>query len=360
MTCGYYRTTMKKSQAKFGLRIAIVKHALKHGVSAAAREYNTTRKTVRKWRDRWLEKNSLAALEDRSRAPHHIPHKTPPATERRIVAIRKRFPRWGPERLKMHFDLTPSVSAVARIIRQHKLVRKRLKKWKRKRDLRQEKKRWKPLEKWQVDVKYLTDIPRYVRAMYTHKLPRYQYTARDVRTGAQFFAYGDACDSHTASLFANVVLSHLKKSGVKLKRLKVQTDNGSEFVGGMDGPSAFEDVLASFRVRRLRIPPGRSTWQSDVETVHRTIEDELYDAEDFNDESDFLGKTHTYQVYYNYCRPNRWRGRKSPKEILDELAPKRYTDDVLHLPPVRLESLTRQLPGGYHVPTSPSLFEFFT
>jgi transposase len=192
MTFAYYRMTMEKSQAKFGLRIAMVKHALKHGVSAAAREYNTTRKTARKWLNRWRETNSVAALEDRSRAPRRIPHKTPPATERRIVAIRRRFPRWGPERLKMHFDLKPSVSAIARVIRQHKLVRKRQKKWKRKRDLRQAKKRWKPLEKWQFDVKYLTDIPRYVKHMYRHRLPRYQYTARDVRTGAHFFAYGDA------------------------------------------------------------------------------------------------------------------------------------------------------------------------
>jgi len=38
----------------YNTRYKIVRYALEHNVSAAAREYSTTRKTVRKWRDRYL------------------------------------------------------------------------------------------------------------------------------------------------------------------------------------------------------------------------------------------------------------------------------------------------------------------
>lgn len=50
---------------------------------------------------------------------------------------------------------------------------------------------WGALERIQVDTKDLDDIPEYWPQMRRLGLPGYQFTARDVRTGAQFlgFAY---------------------------------------------------------------------------------------------------------------------------------------------------------------------------
>jgi len=36
-----------------------------------------------------------------------------------------------------------------------------------------------------------------------------------------------------------------------------------------------------------------------VETVHRLVEDEFFDLEDFTSRGDFLAKVHTYQLYFN-------------------------------------------------------------
>ncbi|MBU1006693.1 MAG: helix-turn-helix domain-containing protein [Candidatus Omnitrophica bacterium] len=44
-----------------------------HNVSKAAREFKTTRKTVRKWLYRYVE-HGLVGLKDRPRSPKHIPH----------------------------------------------------------------------------------------------------------------------------------------------------------------------------------------------------------------------------------------------------------------------------------------------
>ncbi|MGQ9853525.1 MAG: hypothetical protein ACUVTG_09010 [Candidatus Oleimicrobiaceae bacterium] len=57
------------------------------------------------------------------RAPTHIPHKTPKEIENRVIELRKTHPAWGPERLKMHYQLPISTKAIARIIRQAGLVR---------------------------------------------------------------------------------------------------------------------------------------------------------------------------------------------------------------------------------------------
>ena len=44
----------RKSTVELELRKRMVRYALRYGVSAAAAKFETTRKTVRKWRDRYL------------------------------------------------------------------------------------------------------------------------------------------------------------------------------------------------------------------------------------------------------------------------------------------------------------------
>jgi len=53
-----------------------------------------------------------------------------------------------------------------------------------------------------------------------------------------------------------------------------------------------------------RTSASRHTLQSDVETVHRLVEDEFFDLESFASRGDFLAKAFTYQLYFNLVRPN--------------------------------------------------------
>ena len=348
-----YYHVMKKMSNRFDLRLRMVQMVEEKGISATARYYRTTRKTVCKWVRRY-EQGGLRALKDRSRAPKQIPHKIPQELERKIVRLRRRYPGWGPKRLKTYFDLPCSEGAIHRVLRQNGLVRKRKKKWKKRRDLRKLKAALKPFEKLLLDGKDLKDIEHYWPQMRFNRLPSYQYTARDVRTGAVYFALCETNDSTSATIFVRYVLEHLAACGVDLGGVTVQTDNGSDLVGSANKKastrSAFESMLAFLGVSHVRIPPASPTWNSDVETFHRLCEDEFYDIETFADRQRFFNKAATYQLFFNSERKNSWKDDKTPLDLLKQLAPHIDADRVSSLPPIALPDL---IDDGYHVPASP-------
>lgn len=336
----YCRVVMADS-SKIELRKQIARAAVRRSVSEAARRFGTTRITARKWRDRY-EAEGIRGLADRSRAPKRIPHKTSEATAKRLLGLRDRYPGWGVDRLAMHFPLGCSRSAAARILRQAGRTRRRKKKRVRN-DLRAEKARLEPFEKLQIDTKELRDIPKYARHMKANDLPRFEYTARELRTGAAWFAFSDTNDSFKAATFAAYLLGHLKRHGVAMDAMTVQTDNGSEYIGHIrkrhGGDSLFESVVRHHTGRpSVQIFPGAKTSQSDVEAFHSLVETELYDVEDLSSPPLLLGRSRTYQAYFNHLRKNGWRGGRTPAMILSE-AGSRVNPAALTLPPIRLETI---------------------
>jgi hypothetical protein len=349
-----YYEMIKEMPNKFNLRLEIVRFAREHGVSEAAREFKTTRKTVKKWRDRY-EKDHTKGLQDQSRAPHSIPHKLPREKEEEIKKLRKRHKnRWGAHRLKMYYELKASENAISRVIRQDPDLRwKRRRKWKRREDLREKKAQMRAFEKMQVDTKDLQDIPEYYTQMMKHKLPKFKYTARDMATGAAFFAFSDENNTTYAGIFGRAVINHLQTYGIKVNEMEIQTDNGVEYIGSVrrkQGMSEFEKVLSEAKSEHTRIPPKHCTWQSDVERFNGLIEEEFFICETFTSEEDFTAKAYAYHLLFNYERKNSWREDQTPVQILRSKMPK-MDKQVLNLPPIRLETVLSSVPlGGYHVP----------
>ena len=167
----------------------IVAYARAHGIKAAAREFGASRNTIRKWLRRYIP-GKPSSLVESSRAPKSCPHKTPAGLEGQVVKLRKQT-GFGAERLVQEFDLKISHNAVARIIRAHSLTRPRKKKPATKKQLRSVKREWKLFGQLTADTKYLQDIPNYWPQMMRHRLPRFQYTAREPVSGACFAAYAD-------------------------------------------------------------------------------------------------------------------------------------------------------------------------
>jgi len=348
-----YYFLVKDMSNKFNFRLRMVQLAQKTSISEAARVYGTTRRTVRKWVYRY-KAEGLEGLRDRSRAPHVIPHKMPGQAEERIRELRERHRRWGARRLKERYGLTGSYSAIHRVIKQAGLVKRKKKRWRKRKDLRELKKKMVPFEKGQVDTKDLSDILMYWPMMKELGLPRFEYTYRDMATGATFYAYADRNNSTHARLFASYVIEHLSRYNVEVSSVIWQTDNGSEYIGSVnkreEGTSAFEMELSRAGITHERIPPRCPHWQGDVESFHRIVEDELYDTEEYSCSDHFLGKAWAYQIYFNYFRKNRWRDNKAPAEIVREKDP-RSDPGVLNLPPTRLEILLdNYYPTGYHLP----------
>ena len=242
---------MPNKADKFDLRLRIVKHAIAYGVKPTARVFDTTAKTVRKWLRRYQQER-LAGLHELPRIPLHCPHKTSSALERKIVNLRKDYPFMGAKRLKYMHNLPCSHEAISRILREHGLVRKKRKKHKRKKDLSKIKKHWRLFGQFTVDTKHLNDIPHYWPQMKVLGLPKYQFTAREVRSGLMYLGFSKDNTAANACLFGRILCEHLRQCGLDMKKLKFQTDNGHEFIGCFrqdrtrDG---FERVVEAFGSR---------------------------------------------------------------------------------------------------------------
>jgi len=61
--------------------------------------YGISRKTGYKWVDRYL-RDGPAGLDDRKRAPHQIPHKTPQKIIDALLEERRKHPTWGAGKLE--------------------------------------------------------------------------------------------------------------------------------------------------------------------------------------------------------------------------------------------------------------------
>ena len=174
-----------KDMSKFNLRLQMVTKAKQVNISEAARYYGTIRKTVRKWMRRY-QQEGLVGLKDKKRTPQHIPHKLSKEEEAKVIALRQRYPSWGARRLKDRYRLKGSYSAIHRVIKQNKLIRSKKRRWRRRKDLSELKKKMFFFENSQIDTKDLSDIYCYWPFMKRLCLPRYEYTLRELSTGTCF------------------------------------------------------------------------------------------------------------------------------------------------------------------------------
>ena len=348
-----YFDLIREMKDAYNHRLRLVDAARQNGIKAAARLFQTTVPTVRKWLRRY-QQHGLSGLQERSRAPHRQARRTGPELEQRALELRRRLPTFGARRLIREFDLPLSPGAVERIWRAHGLIPKRRRKYQKKQDLAAIKATGRHFQQISADTKDLDDLPSYWPQAQRHRLPLIQYTARDVRSGLLFLAFASRRSKGASELFAQRIQTHLNRCGIDLENLAWQTDNGSEFIGELqpDGSrDGFPRAVTFFGSQHQRIPPGAHTYQSDVETVHRLIEDEFFEIESFSHRSDFLAKATIYQLYFNLVRPNSHKGDRSPWQILQQLDP-RLPLQLCLLAPVWLDhQLDPQ--GGYLVPRHP-------
>ena len=336
-------------------RYELVRYARANGVKPAARVFGTTPKTVRKWLRRW-EPGSMRGLEDQSTAPKHSPNPIPQAQRREAIRLKRRLPSFGAERIKRNYQLPISEKAIRRIWRQEGLLKKPRRKHKTKQDLRAVKAQWGLFEQTCMDTKDLHDIPELWPQIRGLGLPKVQYTAREVVSGMQFIAYAQERSLCYATLFAQILTAHLVACGVDLTDCRIQTDNGSEFIGSWNAKHDSSFTRAVTKVPGLKhttIPPAAHTWQADVETAHRLIEHEFYEVERFASTHTFLAKATLYNLWFNVARKNSYKAHRTPWQIAHQRNPN-LDPRLPTLPPVYLDKLFRQhlhnpSQGGYHV-----------
>jgi hypothetical protein len=350
---------MRLSKDKKQQRYQMVIHAKEHGVKPTARLYATGPKTVRKWLYRF-NTGGYQELTDKSRRPLHSPKATTSEEIKKIVASKAKYKRVGAEHVKILAKLEKSPKTIRKIWRDnHISSRCRRKKHVTKQNLREIKKQFALFERSCEDTKDLFDIPEYWPQMTRLRLPKVQYTFREVSCGVQFLGFARERSLAHATLFAEYINEHLKRYDLIIEKGIRQTDNGVEYCGSWSAktPSAYTLAIESSNLTHGTIPPGAHRFQSDVETVHNLIETEFYEIEEFTDRNDFMEKAYTYQLFFNIERPNTYKEHKSPWQLAQEKLPN-ISKDVLLLPPVDLDALLdkkleKLTQGGYDVSSTP-------
>jgi len=328
---------LKNKSLIYDLRREMVDYCLRgHSYRDTAEFFEVNFKTVAKWVKRYKEEG-LEGLKDRRRAPKVVHNKTKKEVGDLVVSLRKQS-HFGAKRLKEEFHLPISTGAIYRIIKQNGLVRKQRKKWKTKRDLREIKKRLKPFERIQVDIKHIDDIPEFYPFYKALNLPRYQITARDVRSGALYFFYTREKSVAATIMAMKILLTHLFNYGIKAEDITIQTDNGAEFSGiKIHHNRGFRAYLKKeIGVNHMYIPPRYPNANADVESSHKLIEDEFYKIESVKRKREFLDKAYTYQAYFNLYRNNSYKEDKTPKDIIQEY---NIPIETLILPPVIIDDI---------------------
>jgi transposase-like protein len=113
-------------------RVKFIAAYLEYGASFSdlCRDFGVSRKTGYKWVRRY-EANGVAALEERSRAPHAHPNAVPTHIVQAVLTVRRRHPRWGPRKLQVVLRrqqprmVLPAASTIGDLLKRHGLVHPR-------------------------------------------------------------------------------------------------------------------------------------------------------------------------------------------------------------------------------------------
>jgi transposase InsO family protein len=95
-----------KASSPMSERIRFVTRAEEgESIKALAKEFGISEKTAHKYLRRW-QAEGVVGLQDRSRAPQRIPHRTSPEVVELILTTRRAHPTWGARKIKQRLAVT--------------------------------------------------------------------------------------------------------------------------------------------------------------------------------------------------------------------------------------------------------------
>ena len=275
-------------------------------VAAAAEAVGVSRSTAYKWLARWRDEG-IAGLEDRSSAPHHIPHKTPARLRRRIEQLRRR--RWTGRAIALKLRLARStVSAwlrrlglgLLRALTPPPIVR------------RYEKQR--PGELLHLDIKKLGRFRR----------PGHRYTGRGPGTHSNRgigWDFVHVCiDDHSRLAYVEVLDDERKETAAgflrracawyRRKRIKVErilTDNGACYRS-----KPFAATCRELGAKHSFTRPYRPQTNGKAERFIQTLMREWAYVRCYRSSNERTKRLSTWLMNYNRERPHGGIGYETP------------------------------------------------
>lgn len=283
------------------LRLEFVTKALEtNNFSALCREYEITRKTGRKWVDRF--KQGLP-LTDMSRRPLCSPNKTPDDIEELIVSVRFDNPGWGDDKIKIFLENQgykniPCPRTITNILHKHQLISEE-ESLKRKPFKRFQKEHCNDM--WQTDFKgeFLTADNRYC----------YPLTILD---DSSRYSIKIACFPNTKNVVINAFKQAFYEFGMPSS---VLSDNGSQFAGFKHGFTMFEKFLMNNDILPIHCRIKHPQTQGKIERFHGSMKRELLNHNLFKN-LDYADKAlQEWRTKYNCLRPHEALGNKCPADV---------------------------------------------
>jgi transposase InsO family protein len=229
--------------------------------------YGISRKTGYKWLDRY-QQGGIEALHNRSRKPHSHPHEISHQVKESILAIKKRFPKWGAPKIKSRLERIhptwssyPAISTIGLFLHKQGLTHPR-------------KHRRKATP---------TELPL-TSGRYNNQVWCADFKGH-FRTGD-----GNRCNPLTISDYSSRYLlccRHLDRMSYKLSRMRfervfreyglpevIRTDNGAPFASrGLGGLSRLSYWWIRLGIHPERIEPGHPEQNGRHERMHKTLKD---------------------------------------------------------------------------------------
>lgn len=236
-------------------------------MAETCRQFGISRKTGYKWWNRY-DRAGPGGLKDLSRAPHECPHRVEDELVRRILELRRQYPRWGPKKLKKKLETVapneawPSRTTFAEILKRHGLVAPRRRRRR---------------------------VPAYQQPFIGAGEPNAIWTADfkgDFQTGDRTRCYpltiADCCSrfllrcqalTGTATeQCAPIFEAAFKEYGMPLA---IRTDNGAPFAArGFTGLTRLSVWFIKLGIVPERIEPGHPEQNGRHERMHRTLKEE--------------------------------------------------------------------------------------
>jgi transposase InsO family protein len=288
-------------------------------VEATAERFQVDAKTVRKWRNRFLQEGEVGLL-DRSSRPRRSPCRTSPARCREVIRLRTSR-RWGAGHIAHETGL--AASTVQSIL--HRAGLGRLDRGDRATD-REPVRRYerdRPGELVHVDVKKLSGIPDgggwriHGRGRAPHKKRatigyRFLHTAIDDRTRLAYSEVLDDEQGPTAAVFWRRAHAWFAAHGIPIER--VITDNGACYRS-----FAWRNALAGTGVTHKRTRPYRPQTNGKVERFHRILLEEWAHIRDWSSEDQRRAAYSGFMHFYNHHRSHGALGWATPIATLHHL-----------------------------------------
>jgi transposase InsO family protein len=275
-------------------------------ISELCRRTSISRDIGYKWLRRYRE-GGLEGLIDRSRQPHHFPGRSSSALESAVIALRRKYPYWGPRKLRtllqdeLLAEPLPAISTVARILKRQGLIN----------PMQPEPvwpsvgrfERGSPNELWQMDLKAAIRLPDRRKIYPVGIIDDHSRYLISLRMIPDFSA------ESVLDCWIRAVVGH----GLPESTL---TDHGAQFRLEDESSSAFRVYLWACGVEHTQGRVKHRQTQGKIERLWGTLKRELLSRKSYRDIISWQACFDDWRDQYNHLRPH--------QELGDEPPAKRY------------------------------------